>query len=64
MKLQYDLYYIKHRSLALDVVILVRTAVDMLLRRGRAGSRGSRRVIAERVPSAARSILGCSPLEA
>jgi lipopolysaccharide/colanic/teichoic acid biosynthesis glycosyltransferase len=35
IKLQYDLYYIKHRCLSLDVVILVRTAVDMLLRRGR-----------------------------
>jgi lipopolysaccharide/colanic/teichoic acid biosynthesis glycosyltransferase len=35
VKLQYDLYYIKHQSLWLDVVILVRTAADMLFRRGR-----------------------------
>jgi lipopolysaccharide/colanic/teichoic acid biosynthesis glycosyltransferase len=35
VKLQYDLYYIKHQSLYLDVLILVRTAVDMLFRRGR-----------------------------
>mgnify|MGYP005842432389 CR=1 FL=1 len=35
LKLQYDLYYIKHQSLWLDLVILVRTAVHMLRLRGR-----------------------------
>jgi exopolysaccharide biosynthesis polyprenyl glycosylphosphotransferase len=34
IKLQYDLFYIKHMSLYLDVVIIVRTAIDMLFRRG------------------------------
>ncbi len=34
VKLQYDLYYIRHRSLALDVVILLRTAGRMLTLRG------------------------------
>jgi exopolysaccharide biosynthesis polyprenyl glycosylphosphotransferase len=32
---EYDLYYLKHRSLRLDLEILVRTMVVMLLRRGR-----------------------------
>jgi exopolysaccharide biosynthesis polyprenyl glycosylphosphotransferase len=31
---EYDLYYLKHRSLSLDLEILVRTVVVMLLRRG------------------------------
>ena len=35
VKLQYDLYYIKHQSLFLDVVILTKTAIDMLTLRGR-----------------------------
>lgn len=35
LKLQYDLYYIKHQSLWLDVVILLRTVVDTLTLRGR-----------------------------
>ncbi|MEZ4455509.1 MAG: sugar transferase [Gemmatimonadales bacterium] len=35
VKLQYDLYYIKNQSLYLDFVIMIRTAVDMLFRRGR-----------------------------
>jgi lipopolysaccharide/colanic/teichoic acid biosynthesis glycosyltransferase len=30
MKLQYDLYYIRHKSLALDLNILVRTAGKVL----------------------------------
>ncbi|NLE52681.1 MAG: polyprenyl glycosylphosphotransferase, partial [Chloroflexi bacterium] len=30
IKLQYDLYYIRHRSLALDVLIILRTAGKML----------------------------------
>ena len=36
IKLQYDLYYIKHQSLWLDVVILIKTIVDTLTLRGRA----------------------------
>jgi len=35
IKLQYDLYYIKHQSLLLDVVILVRTVGLILALRGR-----------------------------
>jgi len=35
LKLQYDLYYIKHQSLWLDFVILVKTIVDILTFRGR-----------------------------
>ncbi len=35
VKLQYDLYYIKYQSIYLDLVIVIRTAVDMLFRRGR-----------------------------
>ncbi|MBI3945012.1 MAG: sugar transferase [Armatimonadetes bacterium] len=34
-KLQYDLYYIKHRSLFLDAVILLKTLVTVLARDGR-----------------------------
>lgn len=34
-KLQYDLYYIKHRSCALDIFIMIKTAAEMLLCRGR-----------------------------
>lgn len=34
-KLQYDLYYIKHRSLALDIAILLKTASISLRRAGR-----------------------------
>jgi exopolysaccharide biosynthesis polyprenyl glycosylphosphotransferase len=34
VKLQYDLFYIKHQSFYLDMVILIRTVVDMLFRRG------------------------------
>ncbi|MEM4168329.1 MAG: sugar transferase [Candidatus Caldarchaeum sp.] len=36
IKLQYDLYYIKHWSLWLDLVILLKTVLDMLTLRGRA----------------------------
>lgn len=36
VKLQYDLYYIKHWSLWLDLVILLKTVLDMLTLRGRA----------------------------
>jgi len=35
LKLQYDLYYIKHQSVWLDVVILLKTIVDMFTFRGR-----------------------------
>ena len=35
LKLQYDLYYIKHQSLWLDVVILLKTIMDTLTLRGR-----------------------------
>ncbi|MBI5635269.1 MAG: sugar transferase [Nitrospirae bacterium] len=35
LKLQYDLYYIKHQSLWLDIVILFKTIVDTLTFRGR-----------------------------
>jgi len=35
IKLQYDLYYIKHQSIFLDIVILVRTIFDTLSFRGR-----------------------------
>ena len=34
VKLQYDLFYIKHMSFYLDMVIIIRTAIDMLFRRG------------------------------
>lgn len=36
IKLQYDLYYIKHWSLWLDLVILLKTVLDTLMLRGRA----------------------------
>jgi lipopolysaccharide/colanic/teichoic acid biosynthesis glycosyltransferase len=35
VKLEYDLYYIKHRSLAMDVVIILRTISTVLSRKGR-----------------------------
>jgi len=35
-KLQYDLYYIKHQSLWLDLVILLKTILDTITLRGRA----------------------------
>ena len=35
IRLQYDLYYIKHQSLWLDTVILLRTIGHMLMLRGR-----------------------------
>ena len=35
LKLQYDLYYIKHQSLWLDIVILLKTIIDTLTLRGR-----------------------------
>ncbi|HEC35624.1 MAG TPA: hypothetical protein ENI39_03720 [Anaerolineae bacterium] len=35
VKLQYDLYYIKHQSFWLDLVILLKTIVDTLTLRGR-----------------------------
>ncbi len=36
LKLQYDLYYIKHQSLWLDLVILLKTVADTVTLRGRA----------------------------
>jgi len=36
VKLQYDLYYIKHQSAWLDTVILLKTIIDTLTFRGRA----------------------------
>jgi len=36
LKLQYDLYYIKHQSLWLDLVILLKTFADMATFGGRA----------------------------
>jgi lipopolysaccharide/colanic/teichoic acid biosynthesis glycosyltransferase len=35
VRLQYDLYYIKHQSLWLDVVILLKTIAHALTMRGR-----------------------------
>jgi exopolysaccharide biosynthesis polyprenyl glycosylphosphotransferase len=35
LKLQYDLYYIKHQSLGLDLVILLKTVIDALTLGGR-----------------------------
>jgi len=35
LKLQYDLYYIKHQSLWLDLIILLKTILDTLTLRGR-----------------------------
>ena len=34
-KLQYDLYYIKHRSLSLDLSIIIRTIIVVLGSKGR-----------------------------
>jgi len=34
LKLQYDLYYIKHQSVWLDLVILLKTIVDTLTLKG------------------------------
>ena len=34
IKLQYDLYYIKHRSLTLDIFIVLRTLLEMVFCRG------------------------------
>jgi exopolysaccharide biosynthesis polyprenyl glycosylphosphotransferase len=34
VKLQYDLYYIKHQSFTLDIFIMLKTAAEMLLCRG------------------------------
>jgi len=36
VKLQYDLYYIKHQSPWLDTIILIKTIIDTLTFRGRA----------------------------
>ncbi len=35
LRLQYDLYYVKHQSLTLDFIILFRTFGQMFLLRGR-----------------------------
>jgi lipopolysaccharide/colanic/teichoic acid biosynthesis glycosyltransferase len=35
LKLQYDLYYIKHQSLWLDIIILLKTIPDTLTLGGR-----------------------------
>jgi len=35
VKLQYDLYYIKHQSFTLDILIILKTGIEMLLCRGR-----------------------------
>ena len=35
VKLEYDLYYIKHRSIIMDIVILLRTISTVLARKGR-----------------------------
>ena len=35
LKLQYDLYYIKHQSLWLDIVILLKTILDTVTLQGR-----------------------------
>jgi lipopolysaccharide/colanic/teichoic acid biosynthesis glycosyltransferase len=35
MKLQYDLYHIKHQSLGLDIVILLKTILDTVTFGGR-----------------------------
>ena len=35
VKLEYDLYYIKHRSLAMDISIILRTIGAVLGRKGR-----------------------------
>lgn len=36
VKLQYDLYYIKHQSLWFDIIILLKTIIDTITLRGRA----------------------------
>jgi lipopolysaccharide/colanic/teichoic acid biosynthesis glycosyltransferase len=36
VKLQYDLYYIKHQSLWFDLIILLKTIIDTVTFRGRA----------------------------
>jgi lipopolysaccharide/colanic/teichoic acid biosynthesis glycosyltransferase len=36
VKLQYDLYYIKHQSLWFDIIILLKTIIDTITFRGRA----------------------------
>ncbi len=35
LKLQYDLYYIKHQSIFFDIVILLKTVIDTVTFRGR-----------------------------
>ncbi|HKV59384.1 MAG TPA: sugar transferase, partial [Ktedonobacteraceae bacterium] len=35
IKLQYDLYYVKHRSVTIDVLILLKTVGEVLLCHGR-----------------------------
>jgi len=35
VKLEYDLYYIKHRSIVMDIVIMLRTVGTVLGRKGR-----------------------------
>ena len=35
VKLQHDLYYIKHQSFTLDILIILKTGIEMLLCRGR-----------------------------
>jgi len=34
LKLQYDLYYIKHRSLPLDLLIVLKAGIHMVMRKG------------------------------
>lgn len=34
IKLQYDLYYVKHRSFSLDILILLKTIVEVVMMRG------------------------------
>ena len=34
IKLQYDLYYIKHQSFMLDIFIILKTAIEVLLHHG------------------------------
>jgi exopolysaccharide biosynthesis polyprenyl glycosylphosphotransferase len=35
IKLEYDLYYIKHRSIVMDILIILRTITTVIVRRGR-----------------------------
>jgi lipopolysaccharide/colanic/teichoic acid biosynthesis glycosyltransferase len=35
VRLEYDLYYIKHQSLSLDVQIIVQAVLELLARKGR-----------------------------